>query len=173
MEQLIRILQGDFKTGKCVIRCETEELANEFLGICETSGYKWCDNKKLLDEVSWDNYKSDTCYHNGEYGMEYCEADYYKRYFITVLDFTGFKTKLSDKETIKNATLALNTHPTTTTKETIEIIYHKRETIVLLKSGCKHYKGVVKCHVNDTYNKEQGFVLAYNIARDNQERGKY
>ena len=173
MEQLIRILQGDFKTGKCVIRCETEELANEFLNICEDNGYK-CRSGFKLSSKSWDNYRKDTCYYNSEYGMEYCEADYYKHIFITILNFTGFKTKLSDKETLMNATITLNTYPpTTTTKETIEVIYHKRETIVLLKSGGKHYKGVVKCHVNDTYNKEQGFVLAYNIARDNQERGKY
>jgi len=58
--------------------------------------------------------------------------------------------------------------PTTTTKEIIEVIYHRKETIVLIKTNGKYYKGVSRCHNEDTYDKEQGFIVAYQRARENQ-----
>jgi len=58
--------------------------------------------------------------------------------------------------------------PTTTTKETIEVIYHGKETIVLIKSDGRYYKGVASCHYQDTYDKEHGFIVAYQRARENQ-----
>ena len=44
--------------------------------------------------------------------------------------------------------------PTTTTREIIEVIYHRSETIVLIKTVGKHYKGVSRCDPLDTYSKE-------------------
>jgi len=90
------------------------------------------------------------------------------------VEFTGFKTKLTDKETLKNAHFTLNAFPPiTTSKEFIEVIYHRSETIVIIKTGGKHYRGVSRCHVEDTYNKEVGFGIALERAREKQNEGRY
>jgi len=174
MKNFNSISQEDFKSGKCVVNCKTEELAKEFLGICENNGYKWCSGVKLLDQNNWDKYENNTCYCNGSNGIEYCNVDYFKGKSISIVQFTGFETKLADKETIKNAVFTLNNYPpTTTTKETIEVIYHRKETIALIKTGGKYYKGVSRCHAEDTYDKELGFKIAYERARVNQNGCKY
>ena len=59
--------------------------------------------------------------------------------------------------------------PTITTKEIIEVIYHGKETIVLIKTGGKYYKGISRCHYQDTYDKEIGFNWAYFWARKKQQ----
>ncbi|HEY8889809.1 MAG TPA: hypothetical protein VIM70_06105 [Clostridium sp.] len=150
----------DFKLGKLVINCKTEQLVDEFAKYCYDKGMKWGSGASLIELTYWTEFGSELCYsyHNG---MSNCQLDYYKEEGYKIVEFNGFNTKLK-----RNSQKI-------TTKEIIEVIYHGKETIVLLKSGGKHYKGVVKLHYNDTYNKEQGFVLAYNIAREKQERGVY
>jgi hypothetical protein len=53
-------------------------------------------------------------------------------------------------------------------KETIEVIYHGKETIVLIKDDKHYYKGVANCHYQDTYDKKIGFEIALERAREKQ-----
>jgi len=179
MQDFNTISRGDFKSGKYVVNCKTEALAKEFLALCEDNGYKWCNGKKLLDEISWGNYGRNTCYSNGQYGMEYCSVDYFERKSTYMVDFTGTKSKLN-KIDPKNPPRALLSPfatyiqpPTTTYREIIEVIYHRSETIVLIKTVGKHYKGKSRCDPLDTYSKEFGFTVAYERARENQDKGRY
>jgi len=179
MQDFNTISRGDFKSGKCVVNCKTEALADEFLALCEGNGFKWCSGERLSGLNMWNKYGAGTCYANcysdgASYGMEFCNTDYFKNNSIPIVEFTGFETKPTDKEIIKNATLTLNVSPPTeTTKESIEVIYHRSETIVLIKTGGKHYRGVSRCHVEDTYNKEVGFGIALERAREKQKEGRY
>ena len=155
----------EFMNGRLAVYCKTKRISDLFLKYCNLEGMIWGSGAKLIERDYWNGYGSEVCYSYCN-GMSISSRLYYEEEKYKIVEFTGFNVG------VKLELKAINSL-TTTTKESIEVIYHKKETIVLLKSGGKHYKGVVKCHVNDTYNKEQGFVLAYNIARDNQERGKY
>jgi len=52
------------------------------------------------------------------------------------------------------------------------VIYHKREIIVLIKDGKHYYKGVARCHYldQDVYDKEVGFRIALERAREKQKK---
>jgi len=167
----------DFKIGKYVVNCKTEKLAREFLSLCECKGFKWCSGEKLLSNMEWDKYKGDTCYHFGECKMEYCSVEYYARKSTSIVGFTGVKTNKIDPMNPPYALLSpFSTYiqpPTTTTREIIEVIYHRSETIVLIKTLGKHYKGISRCDPLDTYSKEFGFTVAYERARENQDKGRY
>ncbi|MEG2289597.1 MAG: hypothetical protein RSC24_06480 [Clostridium sp.] len=53
----------DFKAGKTVINCKTEELAKDFLSRCHDEGIKWRSNDEIKPERSiWYWAKEDTCY---------------------------------------------------------------------------------------------------------------
>lgn len=53
------------------------------------------------------------------------------------------------------------------TLETLKIIRNGPATVVIFSDGSK---GVAKCHPNDEYNAEFGFLLAYTRAREAQLR---
>jgi len=183
-----------FIEGHICINCKTEELANEFLLHCHNEKMTWHDGNSLVSQNEWYNYKSKTCYW-GECGMSYSEIYDYNVENNRVVEFAGLtqpetkekvmnpieffesivSSQLSsqiNQETIKNAVFTLNNYPpTTTTKENIEVIYHRKETIVLIKTNGKYFKGVSRCHNEDTYDKEVGFMVAYQRARENQNRG--
>lgn len=44
------------------VHCETEELANEFLELADSFGYKWFSGHKLTLFNEWDMCKDQTCY---------------------------------------------------------------------------------------------------------------
>ena len=143
----------DFMIGKIAVNCKTQKLANIFLEYCHSKNIKWYGLKEdLLPNSMWDTYKSETCYVGDKKGITYCND----RYISNIAEFIGFDLKL----------LPENNPLKTTTKEIIEVIYHDKETIVLIKADGRYYKGVVKCHYQDTYDKEEGFKRAYAIARE-------
>jgi|GEM_PF-6844589 len=152
---------GKFRADGLAVNCKTEDLANEFLSFCEQRGLEWSGGDSLLSSNNkWQEHESETCYW-GRWGVSYSSINYCNEQKVGIIEFIG-----SNKEVKSN-------HPTTTTEETIKVIYHRRETIVLLKSEGKHYRGVSKCSSLDTYNKEEGFLLALERARDNQKEGRY
>jgi len=185
-----------FIKGLVTVNCKTEELAKEFLSHCHNEGIKWSDGDSLISQNEWNNYKSKTCYW-GDSGISYSEIYDYNVRNNNVVEFVRLtqpetkekvmnpieffesivSSQLSsqmNQETIKNAVFTLNNYPpTTTSKEIIEVIYHNKETIVLIKADSRYYKGVVSCHYQDIYNKEEGFKRAYDKARENQKGGKY
>jgi hypothetical protein len=142
----------DFLNNKLVVNCETEELANEFLKYCHEQGLKWCTEKNLVHKNKWNNYKNKTVYnYDKKYGgMVYGEINHYaeNNYNYVISKFEGFS----------KSTKSL-------TKENIEVIYHNNETIVLIKCDKKYYRGTSKCNPEDTYNREYGFLLAYQRAK--------
>ena len=164
-----------FTNGKVVVNCKTNELTSEFFKYCDGQGIAWVGGEKLLgSDNNWFN-ETTTYRCNQNTYMSYANIQYYKEDGYKVVEFTGFGENVVGRDTGIRISFSplLNSHPTTTTKESIEVIYHKRETIVILRSEGKHYRGVSKCSSLDTYNKEEGFSLAYDRARDNQKEGRY
>ena len=168
----------DFLKGKFYVNCKTEKLANEFLSYCHSEGLKWSTGVSLLELNYW---------HDGCECIAYSESSgmvYEEELDNCRIEFTGIKT-LHLQQTPKDKVFmfkllsdvmpnkGISKFPTATTEETIKVIYHRRETIVLLKSNGKHYRGVSKCSSLDTYNKEEGFLLALSRARENQKEGRY
>jgi len=170
---------NDFLNNNIMINCKTRELAKIFLNYCHIQGLKWYSGKSLLDKDNWSEYKKGTHYiydrdaygdNDGLlYGMSQPEDN--------LIEFMGFNQDvILSKEESK--ILSDNMYqeykkdkiPTTITKETIEVIYHNKETIVLIKADGRYYKGVASCHYQDIYDKEQGFMVAYQRARENQKK---
>lgn len=79
--------------------CKTEELANEFLALTASFGYKWFSGKKLTDNNYWQQYKENTCYHYsqffGDTGLTYCDKDYFIDSKIEVVEFKSLKKHCS------------------------------------------------------------------------------
>ena len=152
----------EFMNERLVVNCKTKRVSDLFLKYCSLEGIQWGSGCKLTTRDYWDSYDSEICYSHCN-GMSISSRSYYEEEKYKIVEFTGFNIEVKSK---------LN-YPTTTTKENIEVIYHKRETIVLLNADSKHYKGVSRCNYQDTYDKNIGFVVAYERARENQKRGKY
>ena len=188
-----------FSRNKVVVNCKTEELSKEFLTYCASKSIKWITGFELV-KTNWNTYEENTCYYCFDNDLSFGQVRVALKENYKVVIFEGFDdvilTKTKEKvmnpieffesivssqlssqinqETIKNAVFTLNNYPpTTTTKENIEVIYHRKETIVLIKTIGKYYKGVSRCHNEDTYDKELGFKIAYERARVNQNGGKY
>jgi len=167
-----------FLNGDLYVNCKTQSLAIEFLEYCHKQGLKWSDGSPLIDFSCWSSgYKE---------GINYKLFDDGRIVYTSyrepcTVEFNGFKTQqlltpdvfmfklLSDVKPNKS----ISKFPTETTKETIEVIYHRSETIVIIKTGGKHYRGVSRCHIEDTYNKEVGFGIALERAREKQMEGRY
>jgi len=142
----------DFKNNKLVVNCPTQELANEFHDYCSKQNITWFGHSIK------NNYWSDesTCYRH-QTSLTFADIEHYENEHYTIVEFQGLsKDKIKIEIKI----------PTETSKEIIKVIYHNKETIVLIKSDGRYYKGVVSCHYQDTYDKEIGFQRAYEIARE-------
>lgn len=80
---------NDFKNGKIVVHCDTEEKANDFLRECNKRDFKWRDGTSLICNNYWMFYKENTYYINN------FELTYQK---IVYLDM-GYISKANLKKT--------------------------------------------------------------------------
>jgi len=147
----------DFINDKIIVNCRTEEFANEFLKYCDSKNCKWTGEDKLTDVNHWKSHEKNTFYggNNKHFWYNDCSQSYYYPQYKLV-EFQGIESGKEFRKSCKSPT----------SKETIEVIYHGKETIVLIKADGRYYKGVVSCHYQDTYDKEEGFKRAYAIARE-------
>jgi hypothetical protein len=139
------------------VNCKTETLANEFITYCYKNNIKWFGEDNKLNY--WSSFREETCYRHG-HCLTYADKPYFEKVDYQIIEFDGFS------HTRTNI-------PIVTIKEIIEVIYHGKETIVLIKTEGKYYKGVCSCNYQDVYNKEFGFRIAYDRARVSQVDGKY
>jgi len=155
----------DFQNSRLIVNCKTEDLAKEFLNYCQSKDFNWAFNRPT--EINyWDKYKENTFYGGSDNHLWYNDISDYDHYFserYTLVEFKGFVQNDLKIKTESNV-------PKETTKEIIEVIYHRKETIVLIKTNGKYYKGLSRCHNEDTYDKEQGFMIAYQRAKENQQK---
>ena len=76
LKKIKRITVYEFFNSKekLAIHCDTKAKAKKLLAEFEKRGYEWCDGKKYVDDDSYDEQKSKTCYTNDKmYGsLEQC-----------------------------------------------------------------------------------------------------
>jgi len=145
-----------FINNGLVVNCKTEALANEFITYCYKNNIKWFGVDNELNY--WSTYREETSYRYERY-ITYANKQYFEKAGYQAIEFDGFLHKKPKSKTI-------------IIKEFIEVIYHGKETIVLIKTEGRYYKGVVKCHYQDIYDKEEGFKKAYAIAREKYKEFK-
>jgi hypothetical protein len=146
----------DFIREKIAVNCKTQELANEFTTYCKSKNINW--ETENVPNNNWHWFSDETCYW-GDKNLFYSSISYCNEERVPVVKFIGLERVEEAK--VKESSIK-------TTKETIEVIYHGKETIVLIKD-CKHYyKGVANCYYQDTYNKDVGFGIALERAREKQ-----
>jgi len=156
---------NEFVEEGLYILCTTKELAEEFLRYCHKQQMVWSTGECLLNYSCWETeYKEGITY---RCDIEDGNLVYTSVPKINSVEFTGFGEKVTLTPTV------LHISPVITYREIIEVIYHRSETIVLIKTLGKHYKGVSRCDPTDTYSKEFGFTVAYERARENQDKGRY
>jgi hypothetical protein len=78
--------------GHLVVHCETEELANEFLGLADSFGYKWKTSGSYVNKNRYEDHGINTCY-DIRLG-EFCSLNH-----ATVYDYKiiKFKTQIRRK----------------------------------------------------------------------------
>lgn len=75
------------------VHCPTEELANEFLELCDKFGVKWLGEDKTTKYNNWRDYKKNTCYKiSNYYALRYASIDYFKEENIEIIEFKKEKT---------------------------------------------------------------------------------
>jgi hypothetical protein len=85
-----------------VVRCETEEQANELLRWANSKGLTWSSGKNYLSENQWEFYGKDTCYCLKD-GL-FSDKDYYENEGYRVLSFKEVKyiRRLTNEKNKKN-----------------------------------------------------------------------
>lgn len=149
-----------FENGELIVNCKSEESAKEFLSYCESKDYRWSCNKPT--EVNYWNKNKENTFYGECHGKYLWYNNLSENNYASKFKVVEFKEITNDK--------GISNVPTITTKEIMEVIYHGAETIVLIKANHKYYKGVSSCHYTDTYDKELGFMVAYERARENQQK---
>lgn len=88
--------------GKAV-HCDTEERANHFLALADSVGYRWVNNKELINYNQWERYKEETCYEVTEYGLMYDNTELFKLTKHEIIEYhLQPKFKVGDKVRVKN-----------------------------------------------------------------------
>ena len=148
---------NDYK-GKYVMRCKTEEEAQEFCRLMHEDGRKWCSYNSYIGNYNWDDYKSATCYNfnDGTFGNK----DFYIKNDFTILKWVDFK-----KEPVKEWVTALKyefaTNLPTFTEDILrgyKSIYIDGVTIAIPRETIV---GISYKNPNDEYDAEIGESLAY------------
>lgn len=94
--------------GKAV-HCDTEERANHFLALADSVGYRWVNNKELINYNQWERYKEETCYEVTEYGLMYDNTELFKQTKHEIIEYTSPpKFKVDDNVRINNASSTIN-----------------------------------------------------------------
>lgn len=96
--------------GKAV-HCKIEELANEFLELADSVGYKWYDKEKLTLNNMYYAFKKDTCYRpggrfmsvSGGDFMSYGDTEIYEMNGFEIVEFKSMKT--SPQESLQSIIL--------------------------------------------------------------------
>lgn len=79
---------NDLYLGKAV-HCETEELANEFLELADSFGYKWSAGDKLTIRNKWKEYGKNTYYRLFPYDKKYVRFGNIEYTFLKIIKFKG------------------------------------------------------------------------------------
>lgn len=88
--------------GKAV-HCNTEEKANEFLGLCDKFGIKWWTENKATEFNLWSDYKENTCYRiDTDNEIYHCIINYYKNNNCEIIEFQSLKNNKTKPKKIDN-----------------------------------------------------------------------
>lgn len=98
----------DKKYKNKIVRCKTEELANEFLELADSFGFKWKSGDSLIGNNignnSWNFYKDETCYFvRNDNKFEYSGINFYRcttippYYNLEIIEFESLKDKPSSE----------------------------------------------------------------------------
>ena len=78
----------EYKGDNIVMRCRTQESANQFLKYLDSVGRQWRSGTKYPKNSQFAHYKDRTCYrfNRGEYGS----VGYFESYEYEILEFEDF-----------------------------------------------------------------------------------
>ena len=78
----------EYKGDNIVMRCRTQESAEQFLKYLDSVGRRWCSGTKYTKNSQFVCYKDRTCYrfNRGEYGS----VEYFEEYAYEILEFEDF-----------------------------------------------------------------------------------
>lgn len=83
------------------VNCETKELANEFIALCQEKGIGLKSDLSL-----WDNYKNKTCYYSNSNMISYSSLKYAtSESTCNVVRFEGVNNNSRTKDDLKTGTL--------------------------------------------------------------------
>lgn len=81
---------NDFKEGKIIINCKTEEQMNTLLKKCASEDIKWRSGKDCVKDtvVSWSRYEEELCFIIVDERLEYSDKEYYETAFsLNIISF--------------------------------------------------------------------------------------